>query len=408
MASLAALCGCGGATSTNNEVEPASVADASTTTETAPVKTVKPAAPAKATTPVKSITPVKAMPSDTSAAAGKDDTDADDTDATTPPASEKITAKSTVPAGLVWRGVNLSSAEFASQALPGVYGHQYIYPSMADTEYFKSKGMNIIRVPFLWERMQPALNGALDEAELQHLKDYVASATASGMTVLIDPHNYAHYRGKSIGTPDVSVAAFGNFWGRLGAVFKANPKVVYGLMNEPTGIATETWVSASNEAIRRIRAAGATNTITVPGNGYTGAHSWGSNWYGTPNSVAMAKLNDANNNVLIEAHQYLDSNNSGTSPVCVSETIGAERLVNFTAWLRQTGRRAILGEFGVADNPTCKAALTNMLHYMASNSDVWAGWTYWAAGPWWGSYMYSIQPASGNDKAQMKVLQSYL
>jgi endoglucanase len=40
---------------------------------------------------------------------------------------------------------------------------------------------------------------------------------------------------------------------------------------------------------------------------------------------------------------------------------------------------------------------------------VWQGWTWWAAGPWWGGYMFSIEPTNGTtDKPQMKVIEPFL
>jgi endoglucanase len=42
------------------------------------------------------------------------------------------------------------------------------------------------------------------------------------------------------------------------------------------------------------------------------------------------------------------------------------------------------------------------------NTDVWLGWTYHTAGPWWGDYPFSIQPEDGIDKPQMQVLSRYL
>jgi hypothetical protein len=73
-------------------------------------------------------------------------------------------------------------------------------------------------------------------------------------------------------------------------------------------------------------------------------------------------------------HQYLDSDGSGTSEACVSSTIGQERIREATAWLKANGKRAILGETAGGANAQCIAALTGMLSYMASNSDVWTGW----------------------------------
>jgi endoglucanase len=122
----------------------------------------------------------------------------------------------------------------------------------------------------------------------------------------------------------------------------------------------------------------------------------------------MRGIVDAGHNMVFEAHQYLDADSSGTSPNCVSATIGAERLQVFTAWLRTNGYRGFLGEFAGGANATCNQAVSNMLTYVEANADVWTGWTWWAAGPWWGSYMYSIEPNGGTDQPQMATLAPYL
>lgn len=49
-------------------------------------------------------------------------------------------------------------------------------------------------------------------------------------------------------------------------------------------------------------------------------------------------------------HQYLDSDGSGTSPTCVSPTIGAERLQAATQWLQQNNLKGFLGEIGTGSN----------------------------------------------------------
>jgi len=268
--------------------------------------------------------------------------------------------------------------------------------------------MNAVRLPFLWERLQPSLNQAFDATELANLSNFVRDVTDTGVTVLIDPHNYARYRGNLIGSAQVPNAAFADFWSRLATQFKGNPKVAFGLMNEPHDIATEQWLAAANAALAAIRSTGATNVVTVPGNAWTGAHSWLQDWYGTANGTVMKGIVDPGKNMVFEVHQYLDADSSGTQPDCASATIGAERLQAFTTWARSNGYRAVLGEVGAASNATCDLAVANALGHLKSNADVWAGWVWWAAGPWWGSYMYSIEPAGSTDKPQMAVLKPYL
>jgi len=307
-----------------------------------------------------------------------------------------------------YRGVNLAGADFGEGNLPGTFGVDYTYPTNTEAIYFKSKGMNVIRLPFRWERLQPTLNTALSPTELARMQTFVNQAIAAGHTVLLDPHNYARYQNNIIGASSVTNANFADFWGRLAMVYKNNPAVMFGLMNEPNTMSTETWVSAANAAIAAIRATGANNIITVPGNGWTGAYSWTQNWYGTANASAMLAITDPSNNLLFEVHQYLDSNSSGNSDQCVSATIGAERLVSFTNWLRTNSKKGFLGEFAGGNNPTCNQGIANMLAYIQNNADVWSGWTWWAAGPWWGGYQYTIEPNNGVDDAKLINMLPYL
>ena len=201
-------------------------------------------------------------------------------------------------------------------------------------------------------------------------------------------------------------------------IYKTNALVIFNLMNEPNSMPTEQWVGAANAAIAAIRATGATNIIHVPGNQWTGAHAWTANYYGTPNSIAMLNIVDPANNTVFEVHQYLDSDSSGTTTNIVIANIGVTRISAFTTWLRNNNKRGFLGEFAVANstigngfNQIGDEALTNMLSYISANADVWEGWAWWAAGPWWGNYMFTLEPAnlsSPVDRPAMTVLRSFI
>jgi len=332
-------------------------------------------------------------------------------------------------AGIKYAGVNLSCAEFGQNNLPGTYNTHYTYPNQNEVNYFGSNGMNVIRLPFRWERLQQATNASFNATELGRLHSFVSATTAKGIYVILEPHNFARYYPD---TGDFQSSAqgligsyypnsvFSNFWWRVAGIYKTNQHVIFNLMNEPNSMPTEQWVSAANAAIAGIRAAGATNVIHVPGNQWTGAHAWTANYYGTPNSVAMLDIVDPANNYVFEVHQYLDSNSSGTSTNIVNVDIDVTRLTAFTAWLRANNKRGFLGEFAVANstlggtaNLIGDEALTNMLSYIAANSDVWEGWAWWAAGPWWGNYMFTLEPANLGapneaDQAAMAILRSFI
>jgi len=301
--------------------------------------------------------------------------------------------------------VNESSAEFGNTAIPGVLGTDYTWPSPSSIDYFMGKGFNTFRVCFLMERLSPpaqGLTGSFDATYLSGLTTIVNYITNKGGYALLDPHNYLRYNGAVIS----DATAFSTWWTHLSAQFKTNSHVIFDLNNEPNGIDATAVYSVMQAAVNAIRASGATSQlILVEGTSWTGAWTWIS----SGNSAAFAGLTDPSNNIAIEMHQYLDSDGSGTSDVCVSTTIGAERLQAATAWLQQTGFKGFLGEMGAGSNPTCASAVTGAIQYMQQAGSPWIGFLWWAAGPWWGTYIYSMEPPSGAAiPTMLPVLTSFL
>lgn len=155
----------------------------------------------------------------------------------------------------------------------------------------------------------------------------------------------------------------------------------------------QTLVFNLNQAgIDGIRAAGATKQyITPEGNSWTGAWTWVS----SGNAASLVNLKDPQNKLIYQMHQYLDSGGSGTSEACVSSTIFRERLQAATKWLKDNKKQGVIGEFAAGNNAQCISALQDGLTYLAQNSDVWWGGIWWAAGPWWGDYIYNMEPTTG-------------
>ena len=332
----------------------------------------------------------------------------DDGSTVTPPTTTPPGPAPAIP--LPYRGVNLAGAGHGPNAIPGVDGKDYAFPTPAEVDYFMSRGMNTFRIGFMWERIQPAANGEFDATYAGKLDALVAYTTKVGGTAIVQPHNWARYYGTTVGSPTVPNAVFADFWKRMALRYKSDPHVVFNLVNEPHDMPTEQWASAANAAIAAIRSTGATNLIHVPGNAWTGAHAWSKTHYGTSNAVAMKTIVDPLDNYVFEVHQYLDATSGGVSSTCVSPTIGSERLADFVQWLRDNKKKGFVGEIGAPNNPTCDAALKDMLDYMMKQSDVLDGWAYWAAGPRWASdYMFSIEPLAGNqDRPRMTSLLPYL
>ena len=312
-------------------------------------------------------------------------------------------------AELQYRGVNLSGAEFGTdQKVPGTFGVDYAYPDTREADYFLALGMNTFRIPFRWERLQPTLEQALDSRELAALDQLVEHITDSGGYVVLDLHNYSRYQGKLVGS-DIARDTLADVWRRIAEHYRDNAHVLFGLMNEPHTIPADQWVENANAALAAIRATGARNVVLVPGSNWSSAYGWYANRAGGSNAEAMRAIVDPADNYLIEAHQYLDSNSAGTSADCISVELASQRLTNFTRWLRDNDERGFLGEFGAGSSQTCLDGLTALLNHMAQNSDVWAGWTYWSAGSWWGDYFSTLTPTKeGRERPQLAPLRQFL
>jgi len=298
------------------------------------------------------------------------------------------------------QGINLAGAEFGS--LGGGVGVDYSYPTARTIAYFAQKGLNSVRLPFRWERLQPVLNGPLDSGELARLTTAVKAIRANGMTAILDVHNYARYRDNLIGSKAVPDSAFANFWSQLSAHFANKERVVFGLMNEPHNMKVKSWLVSANAATAAIRETGANNLILVPGSTWTGAHSWQSTTDDGNNGKTMLGFVDPANNYAFEVHQYFDQDYSGTSANCYGSAGALAGLKSFTNWLKTNGKRGYLGEFGTGNSEACLSALSDALAIVNSNPDVWTGWAYWAAGDRWpASYILSVQPFGNRERLQM-------
>lgn len=202
------------------------------------------------------------------------------------------------------------------------------------------------------------------------------------------------------------VDAFQTWWKNVATEFKSNEKVIFDINNEFHDMDQDLVFNLNQAGIDGIRAAGATTQyITAEGNSWTGAWTWVS----SGNGDSMGALSDPQDKLVYQMHQYLDSDGSGTSETCVSTTIGQERLVAATQWLKDNNKKGLIGEFAGGNNDQCKTAVKGMLSYMQENSDVWTGALWWAAGPWWGDYMYSMEPTSGTAyTGYLDVLAAYI
>lgn len=255
------------------------------------------------------------------------------------------------------------------------------------------------------------LGATFNESYFVELESATTYITSRGGYAILDAHNYMRYNdpssqptsGSIIGnTSDphaASTASLAAFWAELSRRFKTNPNVIYGLMNEPHTMPTSLVLSNNQAALTAIRAAGATQLVLVPGNGFTGAHRWLNTTCApsiadcAPNADVLAAITDPAHNFAFDMHLYFDADTSGTHESCTRAA--PANLQPVTQWLRAHNASAFLSEFGAGANEPCVEVLGQTLDFLDRNPE-WVGWTYWAAGPLWGEeYFLSVEPGEG-------------
>jgi endoglucanase len=280
-----------------------------------------------------------------------------------------------------------------------------------ELDYFASKGMNVVRLPISWERLQHTLYGPIDPTYQADLVAYVDAATSKGLSVVIDLHNYGRYAtgahdssGAEVNTYTQHILGDGmltfdhvaDVWRRIAALFVGNPRVIFNLMNEqhdagrpvPGALPEEacaigaklvstldaTAIFAGYQAVlNAVRATGATQLVLFPNTRSSDTHHWSTWWpQGGPplDSDAALRVTDSANNLAFDMHSYegCDGCDSWNDDIKV-----------VTDWARANGKRLFLSELGTESG---SAAVSTLLACINSNSDVWVGWTVWNLDPY--------------------------
>jgi endoglucanase len=303
-------------------------------------------------------------------------------------------------------GINLAGAEFGvADGLPGKYLIHYVYPGEADFKRYADLNMKLVRLPFRWERLQPKLNQELNKVELARLMETLDHAKKYNMQVILDMHNYYRYFGKMIATNDVPIAAFADSWKRIAEKVVNHPAVYgYGLMNEPHSTNGK-WPNAALAASKAIRTVDSKRWVFVAGDRWSSAFHWPSH---NIQLISDPWMRDPKNNLVYEAHLYLDEDYSGTyqDPKAVYGPMdGVNRAKPFVEWLYTYQLRGFIGEHGAPDfSPSAIVATDNLVKYLNQHC---IPSTYWAGGPWWGEYALALDVKSNKPRPQLPALQKH-
>jgi len=301
-------------------------------------------------------------------------------------------------------GVNLAGAESNSTILPGEFGKNYIYPTAAELGFIAEQKATVIRLPIRWERIQPTLNGPLDKQEVGRLQDTIRTANNLGLCVMIDIHNYAKYFGSSLKSNAALQDGFVNLWLKLAAEFSNADTTIFDLMNEPKNITLVEWGPLAKRTLSELRKAKAKNIVIVSGGKWSGLHDWFSG--DVSNATLFADLRDPLNRTILQVHQYIDLDYSGTTTVCRPPEKFDNMFARITEWAKTNQQQLFLGEFGTPATTECLATLDKLLSLM--NDPVWRGFTYWAAGRWWNNYPFALNLSNTATTApQWAILKKY-
>jgi len=329
-------------------------------------------------------------------------------------------------------GVNMSGGDFGGTVRPGAYGTNYRYPAYPDNpdpalqhqeiDYYVSKKAGIIRLPVLWERIQDALFGPLSSPgtlatwygrlDMDRIDDFINYATSRGLIVLLDVHNYIYGFGSRVGfNSNTPTTALVDLWEKLANRYAGNPRVWFGIMNEPNGIAANEIRDIMEWVLNSIRGrTNALNHVLVTGGLYSRASAWVTNGF----AAAFEGFADPAKNFGIELHSYLDSDQKGEAGTCDLNSYARAQAA--ITWARARGIELHIGEFNggdpsVAGQGQCGIEVPKMCQFLFDNRDVVKSWTAWGGGAGWKQdYIFRLTPLDLNhpvDTPQLAALLPY-
>jgi endoglucanase len=210
----------------------------------------------------------------------------------------------------------------------------------------------------------------------------------------IDIHNYARWWDGIVGQGGPDSSTLATTWTQIAAIYANNPMVIFGIMNEPHDLDIATWATTLQDVVTAIRdVIGNTNhMIFLAGTNYANAASF--QYDSGPTLQNVTNPDGTTTNLVFEVHQYFDGE-GGTTTVCTDDV--STQFEDLATYLRSIGRQVFVGEMGGGNGQDCIDIICPILDILNDNSDVFIGWTSWAAGNWPDSYELSEMPDGDTD-----------
>lgn len=307
-------------------------------------------------------------------------------------------------------GANIAGAEFyVTGDYPGDIDQQYWYPRADDIDQAKAAGIELVRIPFKWDRIHHDVEGVLPNTfwaeDITALDASLNAIEARGMRIILDMHNYGERSltvggvrtVHKIGSAQLPKEEFAKIWRMLAARYGNRPSLWgYDLMNEPLGITTETWVECLQAAVNAIREVDMKTPIILQP---TGTYSDAARWM--QNGPQLLAVTDPANNLVYSAHCYTDRDKAGHwdlgksvanelvgpgKPYSTLEAalwVGRDRVKPFVDWCVANNVRGLVGEYGSpakTDQTNWDIVTDRMLSYIKNDGNGLVSATQWAHG----------------------------
>lgn len=313
-------------------------------------------------------------------------------------------------------GANIAGGDFGG--ITATMPSGYWYPRADDIDQAKAAGIELIRVPFKWERVQKDSNGVLDaalwSADMTALDSSIAAMEARGMRIILDMHNYGvryltinGVQAKhKIGSAALPASEFARAWKLIADRYKNRPSIWgYDLMNEPVGVlssdpavnnplTTAEWVDYLQLAVNAIREVDTKTAIILePARKYAHTVDWLE--IGAP----LLAITDPANNLVYSGHCYTDRYQEGVwkfgasvsaelvgygySSVTAALDVGVNRVKPFVDWCVANNVRGLVGEYASpakTDQANWDIVTDRMLSYIKNSGNGLVSATQWSHG----------------------------
>ena len=305
---------------------------------------------------------------------------------------------------------NFSMGVTFTSAIAGIVGGThgdpetgYVYPTEAQLDYYKYKGLNLVRLPVRWERIQTSLNAPLNEAEVQRLTSFLASAQARGIKVVVTLYSPERVNSNLIGTPNFPIVIWQDIFTRLGALLKDNAAVQGIELASKPNLTNGTWPDLAQRALNQLRDAGFEKIVFIPGNCAARAST-----FAQCNQDLL--IEDPLNKYVFTSVVYFDADESGNYAESYDREgaypmIGVDRVQSFLSFIEERAVRGMVTEYAVPETDARWNVALDRLLYELTQKCVQGSYAQAASYP--APHPLTLDPINGRERAQIIPVSTY-